>query len=581
MAATLNNMCYPAPEASHAEVLADPALFNVTLNKMLALTKAKVRIPKINGIEVDLHLLYHRVTELGGLEPVCKHKQWVIVCEPFNFPASFTNKSYVIKKLYCGALHHYEQVYFHKRTGALVPPPVGPTDGAMESPGRDGRSGKRRSSETAQAAHYTPPRQLSSAAWHGAGGGELALRANSGCPAPGWLNDGAKFSGSIDSAFDAGYLVTLTVGGQQLSGMLYPHAPPGLGAPPMRAANGQDNSMKRARVGTGLAPGGAQGVRPARKAFQFFQLGIRKGDLLQSMNPDPSAPLSKDDLFRITSEMWAQMHRQQKKPFDELAKKDLVRYEQEMVEQRANALNHGMDAVEVTTPTAGARSRSALGGTATPGYPPTGPLHHAFSTHAHMGLAAPLAGMPGANHLCKSASMPPRAHAPANLSDKPGYQQPDEHDNLCHYDNGKGGATGGGLPFIMAAVPFDEQDHLAADDDTADAFALGLAYELGQADAPPCTARGDIDLFGCSVRVNKTGGGGGDDGEKGALRGAALMPMAPMPSVEHDAPGRHHQQRHEDGHASSAGAPPHGHHVMPHTFHNMLEYQAPAEEMLN
>lgn len=34
----------------------------------------------------------------------------MVVCEPFNFPASFTNKSFVIRKLYVNLLHHYEQV---------------------------------------------------------------------------------------------------------------------------------------------------------------------------------------------------------------------------------------------------------------------------------------------------------------------------------------------------------------------------------------------------------------------------------------------------------------------------------------
>lgn len=56
---------------------------------------------------------------MGGLELVISRKQWVIVCEPFNFPSSFTNKSFVMKKLYVNALHHYEQVsrpYIHEIT---------------------------------------------------------------------------------------------------------------------------------------------------------------------------------------------------------------------------------------------------------------------------------------------------------------------------------------------------------------------------------------------------------------------------------------------------------------------------------
>ena len=65
------------------------------------------------------------MTALGGLEAVINRKQWVIVCEPFNFPSSFTNKSFVIKKLYVNALHHYEQVYFHRRQGSIINAPTG------------------------------------------------------------------------------------------------------------------------------------------------------------------------------------------------------------------------------------------------------------------------------------------------------------------------------------------------------------------------------------------------------------------------------------------------------------------------
>ena len=67
-------------------------------------------MPKIAGQEIDLHKLYREVTRLGGLESVIARKLFVSVCEPFNFPASFTNKSFVVRKLYCNVLHHYEQV---------------------------------------------------------------------------------------------------------------------------------------------------------------------------------------------------------------------------------------------------------------------------------------------------------------------------------------------------------------------------------------------------------------------------------------------------------------------------------------
>ena len=55
------------------------------------------RTAQVAGLEVDLHLLYKEVTALGGLDLVISRKQWVVVSQPFNFPQSFTNKSFVIK----------------------------------------------------------------------------------------------------------------------------------------------------------------------------------------------------------------------------------------------------------------------------------------------------------------------------------------------------------------------------------------------------------------------------------------------------------------------------------------------------
>eukprot|EP00798_Chlamydomonas_sp_ICE-L_P015093 gene15093-21147_t len=108
---------YPLAEATHEEVLGNPTLFKETLGRLLTDFGIRLKIPKIAGEEVDVHLLYKQVTELGGLDLVISRKQWVTVCAPFHFPVSFTNKSYVIKKLYIGGLHHYEQIYFHRNQG--------------------------------------------------------------------------------------------------------------------------------------------------------------------------------------------------------------------------------------------------------------------------------------------------------------------------------------------------------------------------------------------------------------------------------------------------------------------------------
>ncbi len=82
----------------------------VHVHTVVRRTAACAQVPKIGGQEVDLHRLYKEVTKMHGLERVMVNKLFVQVCEPFNFPASFTNKSFVMRKLYCNVLHHFEQV---------------------------------------------------------------------------------------------------------------------------------------------------------------------------------------------------------------------------------------------------------------------------------------------------------------------------------------------------------------------------------------------------------------------------------------------------------------------------------------
>lgn len=72
-------------------------------------------------------LFVRLVRPLATRTHICS-PQWVQVCEPFHFPSSFTNKSFVIKKLYVNALHHYEQVYFLRREGPVISPPCSSGD---------------------------------------------------------------------------------------------------------------------------------------------------------------------------------------------------------------------------------------------------------------------------------------------------------------------------------------------------------------------------------------------------------------------------------------------------------------------
>ena len=98
----------------------DCGLFLRTYEALIKDMGIKPRIPKVIGrTEVDLHRLYCQVTGFGGLEAVINGKLWATVCEPFNFPVTFTSRSFVVKRLYIDALHHYEQVG-HQSIGSCL-----------------------------------------------------------------------------------------------------------------------------------------------------------------------------------------------------------------------------------------------------------------------------------------------------------------------------------------------------------------------------------------------------------------------------------------------------------------------------
>ena len=74
-------------------------------------------------MRTDLSVSAWQVTALGGLEAVMANKKWTEVSQPFQFPPSFTSKSFTLRKMYSRLLHDYEQVYFHRSRGQPTPPP--------------------------------------------------------------------------------------------------------------------------------------------------------------------------------------------------------------------------------------------------------------------------------------------------------------------------------------------------------------------------------------------------------------------------------------------------------------------------
>ena len=278
-------------------------------------------------MEVDLHLLYQQVTALGGLEPVIQRKQWVVACEPFNFPSSFTNKSFVIRKLYVGLLHHYEQVYYHRRTGLIVPSPKGLAEQMQAAADKEKRQRGvpclfppvPRASDLHQA-HSDGSDSPASPASRGCGGDELPV--------------GTRFVGTIDSHFDKGFYITISLpGGRTMQAVMYQTSPiqseyKRLYPHPHYEYASTPNDFESKKLKLSRNAGGTYFSRPkqACSAFNFFTAK----NSLEAKSLNPSADLK--TISRLMGERWQQLTAEQREPYNEQAQRDKERYDRELAE---------------------------------------------------------------------------------------------------------------------------------------------------------------------------------------------------------------------------------------------------------
>lgn len=75
------------------------------------------RIPKINGYEVDLYLLYTLVTSRGGWVKVNSRNEWDQILDEFNIPKRCVNSDVALKQIYLRYLDKYEKIHFHGELG--------------------------------------------------------------------------------------------------------------------------------------------------------------------------------------------------------------------------------------------------------------------------------------------------------------------------------------------------------------------------------------------------------------------------------------------------------------------------------
>lgn len=157
--------CYPVPTADYHQVAQHPDLFWDSLRAFHSSFGTKYSVPTIGRKALDLHHFFVEVTSRGGLEKVIRDRKWKEVIMTFNFPSTITSASFVLRKYYLSLLYHFEQVYYFRKQV----PPISATE---------------------------------------------SIRMQFGC----------SVSGTIDGKFDNGYLVTMTLGSEILTGVLY-HTP--------------------------------------------------------------------------------------------------------------------------------------------------------------------------------------------------------------------------------------------------------------------------------------------------------------------------------------------------------------------
>ncbi|KAL4232755.1 AT-rich interactive domain-containing protein 2 [Mactra antiquata] len=70
-------------------------------------------VPRCGNIEVDLYLLYQKVTSRGGWKKVTENQKWDEVLEELNIPKRCLNADQAVKNIYFRYLNTYEQIHFH------------------------------------------------------------------------------------------------------------------------------------------------------------------------------------------------------------------------------------------------------------------------------------------------------------------------------------------------------------------------------------------------------------------------------------------------------------------------------------
>ncbi|KAJ8624832.1 hypothetical protein MRB53_033362 [Persea americana] len=304
---------YPTSLALHEDVINNPTLFMETLRHFHTTLGTRFMIPVIGGKELDLHLLYGEVTKKGGFEKVVGEKKWKDVIAAFKFPPTTTSASFVLRKYYISLLHHYEQVYFLRLQGKLVPPAV--TMAVKSPPCKTAVPDLTQSTPDTMQQQQLMPRKRKRAF--------PSLEAGESLNFP--------VVGIIEGKFDNGYFVTVTLGSEILRGVLY-HLPP-LGSASTSLAT-PDNAIVpfgtphlQRRRKRGKRRRDPAHPKPNRSAYNFFF--AEKHSTLKLLYPQREREFSK-----MIGESWNKLTQEERMIYQDCGLKDKERYKREMQEYK-------------------------------------------------------------------------------------------------------------------------------------------------------------------------------------------------------------------------------------------------------
>lgn len=313
---------YPPPMATYEEVVDNPKLFILCLEKLHTLMGTKFMIPVIGGRELDLHRLFVEVTSRGGFEKIIKDRKWKEVTLVFNFPSTATNASFVLRKYYTSLLYHYEQIYYFKaRDWTNTTSDVLQSQSSIPAP-----------APKMQFSHPSP--QVQPAVFQ-------QLKVNSAPPeAMGSSSAGSQVVGVIDGKFDSGYLVTVTIGSEKLKGVLY-QAPQNPVLPASHHSVPANNNNVTASVGvhrrrrrkkSEMKKRDPAHPKPNRSGYNFFF--AEQHPRLKPLHRGKDREIS-----RTIGELWNKLPESEKAVYQDKAVKDKERYITEMEYYREKLKN--------------------------------------------------------------------------------------------------------------------------------------------------------------------------------------------------------------------------------------------------